>query len=89
MHNNITHNSNQAVSELFKQMFSDSRIADKFTCGRNKMSYLLTFGLAPYYVNELTDQLKDASHIVVLFDESFNRVTKNEQMDVGTSALLG
>lgn len=85
MHNNITHNSfnaNQAISELFKQMFSDSHIADKFTCGRNKMSYLLTFGLAPYYVNELADQMKDLAHFVILFDESFNRVTKNEQMDV-------
>jgi hypothetical protein len=63
-------------------MFPDSEIAKKFTCGKTKLSYLITFGLAPYFSDELSDSLKSASNFVVLFDESFNRITKDEQLDV-------
>ena len=85
LHSTVSHNSfnsNKSVSLLFAEMFPDSNIAQKFTCGSSKMSYLVTFGLAPYFSNELAEQLKDVSQLVILFDESFNRVTKNEQMDI-------
>ena len=84
LHNNVTHHSHsssQAVTELFRHMFPDSKIAKSFKCGKTKLSYLITFGLAPYFTNELIDILKEVQHFVLLFDESFNRVTKNEQMD--------
>lgn len=85
LHNTVTHHSHsssQAVTELFRHMFPDSKIAKSFKCGKTKLSYLITFGLAPYFTNELIDILKEVQHFVLLFDESFNRVTKNEQMDV-------
>ena len=84
LHSTVTHSSfhsNQVVGTIFQEMFPDSEIAKQFTCGRTKLAYLVTFGLAPYFKDELHDALQKSSHIVVLFDESFNRVTKDEQMD--------
>ena len=46
------------------------------------MSYLLTFGLAPYFLNELYKKLKNSPNYVILFDESYNSISKSEQMDV-------
>lgn len=85
LHNTMSHHSHsssQSANELFRHMFPDSEIAKRFTCGRTKLSYLTTFGLAPYFTDELSAKLKDSSNFVILFDESFNRVTKDEQIDV-------
>ena len=34
---------------LFQKMFPDSQIARKFSCGSTKSSYLIRFGLAPFF----------------------------------------
>ena len=39
-------NSSSNTGELFKMMFPDSQIAQKFSCGKTKCSYLITHGLA-------------------------------------------
>ena len=64
-------------------MFPDSDIAKMFTCGAAKLKYLSVFGLSPYYENKLLKSLDEVPFYSVSFDESFNRVTKNEQMDFG------
>lgn len=79
--NHQSFRSNDNISTLFKKMFPDSEIAKQFTCGRKKCSYLINFGLAPYFSNELISKLQKVSHYVILFDESYNSVTKSEQMD--------
>ena len=63
-------------------MFPDSRIAAKFSCGSKKCSYLVKFGLAPYFKELLLKRVKESGDIVVMFDESLNTVTKRKQMDV-------
>ena len=54
----------------------------EFSCGRTKCSYIVNYGIAPYFLELLTDELKEASNFVALFDESYNYVTKKNQMDV-------
>ena len=71
-----SYRSNEHAGSLFKVMFSDSEIAKKFACGRQKVSYLLTFGLAPYFLNELYKKLKNSPNYVILFDESYNSISK-------------
>lgn len=68
--------------KLIVNMFPDSEITKKFTCGKVIPSYLDTFGLSIHFISELIDKLYDSSNLVILFDESFNRVSKDEQMDV-------
>ncbi|XP_035998777.1 uncharacterized protein LOC118564524 [Fundulus heteroclitus] len=74
--------SNEGVSELFQAMFPDSEIAKSFACGKDKTGYILKFGLAPHFKNELISAVNNAGPFVLMFDESFNQSTKNKQLDV-------
>ena len=62
-------------------MFPDSNIAQGMNCGPTKLSYLITFGIAPYFKQLLVEDLKKGSKFVVLFDESPNTEHHQEQMD--------
>src|SRR4029434_11053956 len=42
-------NSNEGISELFKEMFPDFDIANLFTCGKDKTGYIIRFGLASFF----------------------------------------
>lgn len=46
-------NSNEGISELFKEMFPDSDIAKSFTCGKDKTGYIIRFGLASFTVHRI------------------------------------
>lgn len=63
-------------------MFPDSVIASKFCCDSTKMSYVTVFGLAPYFQEKLYNKLNKVPIYSVSFDESFNSITKSEQMDI-------
>lgn len=63
-------------------MFPDSTIAAKFQMKRTKLSYIISFGLAPYFKYELMSALQNASYFTVIFDECYNKETKSQQMDV-------
>lgn len=76
-----SYNSTKYSSSLFSVMFPDSEIAKKMTCAPTKCSYLTVFGLAPYFENRLLTKLSTIPYYSVSFDESYNSVTKNEQMD--------
>ena len=62
-------------------MFPDSIIAQHMSCGPTKLSYLISFGIAPYFMDLLLKELKDAPCFVISFDESFNEELEKEQMD--------
>jgi len=67
---------------LFPQIFSDSEIAQRIKLQKDKASYLITFGLAYHFRQELQRLLSEAKHIVVGFDESLNKISQKQQMDV-------
>ena len=46
-----------------------------------KLSYLISFGIAPYFRELLLADIKKASCFVVSFDESYNHELQKEQMD--------
>ena len=85
LHCSLAHqsvNSNDQINFLFKRMFSDSTIAQNFKCHRTKLTYLVNFGLAPYFSSELLEELNKVDHFVIMFDESYNSVIKANQMDI-------
>jgi hypothetical protein len=63
-------------------MFPDSSIAQGFSCGDSKASYLCNFGLAPYFSEELKKRASSSTNYVLLFDESLNKEIQEKQMDV-------
>ena len=80
-HYSVSSSSN--VSALFQIMCPDSAIARKFACGKTKCSYLIKFSLAPYFHSQMMDILSDPKCLFsILFDESFNKVLQQEQMDL-------
>lgn len=74
--------SNEGIDKVFQDMFGDSAIAKKFSCGEKKGSYIACFGLAPYFGKLLKEKVDMEDSFVLLFDESLNFITKNKQLDV-------
>jgi len=76
-------NSSAGTDKLFAKMFPDSLIAKQFKCGATKCSYLICFGIAPYFHGELMKLLQEQGTMYVIsFDESLNKVIQKEQMDL-------
>ncbi|XP_041376341.1 uncharacterized protein LOC121388878 [Gigantopelta aegis] len=78
---NYSYKSCEKIDDLFQKMFPDSKIAKIFTCGEKKCAYVICFGLAPYFRDELLDKFCDLDY-VLLFDESLNHKTQNKQLDI-------
>lgn len=45
------------ATEIQKKMFPDSTIAKNFNCARNKLSYVVSDGLGPYFKSRLLTEL--------------------------------
>ncbi|KAK8770087.1 hypothetical protein V5799_013448, partial [Amblyomma americanum] len=70
------------VNELFKRMFPDSEVAQSFTCGEQKCSYIACHGLRPFFLTSLRWEIENSDYYVVLFDESLNENCQQKQLDV-------
>lgn len=44
----FSYKSNENIEKIFRRMFSDSSIAQKFTCGERKTAYYAVFGISPF-----------------------------------------
>ena len=70
------------ISDCFKEMFPDSKIANKFSLARTKCSYMITYGIAPYFASLRLEDIKHSDNFSISFDELLNSLTANEQMDI-------
>ena len=64
--------------KLTKVLFPDSKIPEQLELGRTKLGYLLQFGLAPYYKEQLFSTLLPVTgftpKFVSCFDEAFSHI---------------
>ncbi|KZS06274.1 Uncharacterized protein APZ42_030326 [Daphnia magna] len=79
---NTRRQSNNEDPELFKVMFPDSKVASQFSLGRDNMSYLLQYGIAPTFHDQLVAQATSCCPFVVVFDESMNKIAQKQQQDI-------
>ena len=63
-------------------MFPDSEIAQKFQLGKTKCAYPVNYGMGPFCKRSICKEYCTSPSFSVSFDESMNRVLRNEQMDV-------
>ena len=63
-------------------MFSDSQVAKDFDMGPNKTGYVINYGLAPFFKEQLQDELRKSPCYIMSFDESLNKITQSCQMDL-------
>ena len=70
------------VAACYQQQFPDSSIAKNVSIGTTKMSYLVSYGLRPYF-NEMTikDIVQGNSYFTLHFDETITAQVK-KQMDL-------
>ena len=73
---------------LLQYIFPDSQIAKQVQLHRTKLGYVVNHGLAPYYKETIISAIKDASHFVACFDESFVAVSNRKQLETCLKSLL-
>ena len=68
-----SYHSSEEINLLFQEMFSDSDIAKSFKCGEKKTAYIASYGLAPFFKNQIITTLNNMSmpYFVHMFDESY------------------
>ena len=77
---NLSSNAASNMTQLFGSLFPDSKVAKHVTLGRTKISYIMNFGLAPYFKSLLIEEKTQC--YIISFDESLNKITQNCQMDL-------
>ena len=84
--NHVSNRTMEKFATMSKVFFPDSQIASRVELGRTKIGYLITFDLASYYMTQLFRSLLPGTgtvpRFISCFDEAFNRVSKQRQMDV-------
>lgn len=85
----VSYRSNENVAQLFRKMFLDSAIAQKFSCGERKTAYLCVFGIAPYLKDLMLTKVKGQGPFVVSFDETLNKKNQKKQMDIHIHFWVG
>ena len=63
-------------------MVPDSDIALNYQMGKDKLGYVLSFGLEPYYRSMLISGINTSPFFSFSFDESLNECFQSCQMDV-------
>ena len=69
-------------SSLSAEMFKDSKIAQSFTLGKTECSYVICFGIAPYFKDLLMGILERTAFLAILVDEAFNSSVTKGQMNM-------
>lgn len=68
--------------DVCKMVFPDSTIAQEMQMKKDKVRYTIIYGIAPYAVQKLLDNVEKCKWYVLLYDESLNRVAQRGQMDI-------
>ena len=71
-----------SLKNLFKVMFSDSTIPGKFSLGKDKVRYIIIYGIYPAFKRKLKIMINNSPWYSVSFDESFNKNQQKCQMNV-------
>ena len=74
---NLSFSSSQNLSTLYQQQFPDSVIARNVKIGPSKMSYIVSYGLGPYFRQMIIkDIVEGNSYFTLHFDETISAQTK-------------
>lgn len=71
------------ATEMYKVMFSDSEVTKNFSCGRHKLSYVISDGLGPYFkAKVITELCRPGVFYSVLIDGTPKPEQRVQQLDV-------
>ena len=72
------------LADLFRSMFPDSNIAEKFCLQKDKCAYFINYGIAPHFPI-LMNNVKVSEFYAISFDESLNTGIQMGQMDLAVN----
>ena len=79
---NIPYSCADALQDCYKQQFPDSAIANHISLGSKKMSYVVAYGLGPYFQQATVKEIiQGNSYFTVHFDETVSAQVK-KHMDL-------
>ena len=70
------------ISDLFRLMFPTCAIAKNFSMGKTKCSYVINYGIAKYFFENLIEDVNACNDFVICCDEALNKVAQRGQMDL-------
>ena len=80
--NNVPFSQADNLAACYQEQFPDSEIAQQVAISKNKMSYLIGYGLGPYFIQQTVKELVDGnSYFTLQFDETVSAQTK-KHMDL-------
>ena len=79
---NLAFNAVDETAEIFCRMFDDSEVAKLFKSKKDKLRYVLVYGVYPTFECILMDRVSESRDLVLMFDESHNKDLKMKQLDV-------
>ena len=62
------------LADLFRSMFPDNAIAEKFCLQKDKCAYFINYGIAPHFCSILMNNIKDSEFYAISFDQSLNTI---------------
>ena len=68
--------------KVFPLLFPDSEIAKSMQLGQSKMAYLIVHGISAFCQKSLLDEVVTLEHFMIGFDESLNKVSQKQQIDL-------
>jgi len=71
-----------SCTDVFKRMFKKCSTAQDMTLKKDKMGYVITYGLGPHFRQKLFDDIHPDHPFSVSYDESLNKISQKCQMDV-------
>ena len=78
----LSYRSCDPMPNIFKRMFKNSPVAQKFKMKKDKAKYMIVHGLYPAFKEKLEARISSSPWFSVSFDESLNRHQQECQMDV-------
>ena len=63
-------------------MFPDSKIASKIELGKDKLKYVVNYGIAPFFAEGLKKQVSESEWLAVCYDESLDKVIQESEMNL-------
>ena len=77
----FSYSSSKDIADILEQCFLTVELHITWSYGPTKLSYLICFGIAPFFKQHLLADLKKAPWFVISIDESFNQELQKEQID--------
>ena len=86
--NHYSFSSCKDINLLLSIVFSDSQIAQSFSCGATKCAYLPCFDIYSYFHELLIEKIRAVKYYTLSFDESLNQINQKRQMDIIDSGTV-